>query len=566
MFDTFNFISWNCRGGVSHFRKQRSIPSFVSLHNLSIVGLIETKRASFDDFLIRRLWPNLDFGYCFSSSTGASGGLACVWNTALVTPTRIITSNRWISLDFIWCNSSIRFIVVYAPNCPVTRSIFWEDLLPELTCDRLSLVEVPLHGRFFTWNNSFSRSKIDRCFISPSVFALWPNLHLKALPRSFSDHTPIRFTSAAAIDWGPRPFRSLNAWWKHEDFAIFVHNSWHSFSGMNNQHSLVNKLRNLRRVIKDWNKNVFGNMNAQAVTVQQQITNLEQVADVRILSDLEKSSLATLHSQLFDITRHLKLIWLQKSRLNWSLLGDKNTSFFHLAATVHAKNNQISEVVVDNICYTTPFDIKKNVSGFYQNLYKRTSPLQFSLSFLTFKKLTADDAANMITGFDLEEIHSALCNCDSNKAPGPDGFNLFFYKQAWEIIKTDLFNLFQEFHRSSHFPASLNTAFLILIPKIKGARDIKDFRPISLINGIFKILSKMLANRLGAVLHSLISENQFGFIKGRNIHDCHSIASELIHLTLKRKEQYFIIKLDFQKAFDSVSWSFILYVMEKNEF
>ncbi|XP_050233598.1 uncharacterized protein LOC126682091 [Mercurialis annua] len=247
---TFNFVSWNCRGGVTQFRKQRSIRSFVSTLNLSVIGLIETKRGSFDDFLIQKLWPNLDFDYCFSSSSGASGGLLCIWNSSLITPTRIIKSERWISADFMWFTTPIRFILVYANNCHIARGNHWNALLPEISCDSIcilsgdfnevlepservgcssfsqsmiafsdfinssGLLEIPLQGRFFTSQNSFPKSTLDRCFVSNSAFLTWPHIHLKALARSFSDHVPIAFSSSSTIDWGPRPFRSINAWWK----------------------------------------------------------------------------------------------------------------------------------------------------------------------------------------------------------------------------------------------------------------------------------------------------------------------------------------------------------------
>ncbi|XP_050222864.1 uncharacterized protein LOC126672962 [Mercurialis annua] len=125
-------------------------------------------------------------------------------------------------------------------------------------------------------------------------------------------------------------------------------------------------------------------------------------------------------------------------------------------------------------------------------------------------------------------------------------------------MKHDFLKLFSTFHSTGKFPSGINTAFLVLIPKVKGAINLTDFRPISLINGVFKLLSKVLANRLSIVLPHVISENQFGFIKGRSIHDCHMVASEILHIAARRKEKIFVIKLDFKKAFDSISWDFIL--------
>ncbi|XP_050222690.1 uncharacterized protein LOC126672781 [Mercurialis annua] len=246
---SINFISWNCRGGLSYPRKQRTIRSLISKHCLSVIGLIETKRELLDDFLISRLWPNCNYGYCFSPSVGASGGLLCIWDKTIFTPSRIVTFPRWISIDFEISSTPIRFILVYGCSMAIERVALWPNILSELQSDRLcflvgdfneilhpsdrlncsgyssgmmqfldfiqssSLVEINNQGRLFTWYNNQSRSKIDRCFLSPSGFITWPNMTLDALPRNFSDHTPLLFRSDTVVDWGPKPFKSINAWW-----------------------------------------------------------------------------------------------------------------------------------------------------------------------------------------------------------------------------------------------------------------------------------------------------------------------------------------------------------------
>ncbi|XP_050232953.1 uncharacterized protein LOC126681456 [Mercurialis annua] len=566
------------------------------------MGLIETKKEVIDDFLIRRLWPNLDFDYCYSSSNGASGGLLCVWNSSLISPTRIQKKDRWISLDFIWFSKPIRYILVYAHSSPFDRTNLWLELLQEIDqnvlcfltgdfneildpserayCSSFSasmldfadfinkagLLEVPLNGRFFTWYNSISKSKIDRCFVTPLVLTTWQDLHLKALARSFSDHVPIFFSSVGKINWGPRPFRSINAWWEHPNFVSFIESSWQSLAVSNPNGSLVFKIRELRKLVKDWNIRIFGDLNSKAAAIQHNIEELESVIDNRELSEDESISLSALQADLYGVTKQQESLWLQKARLNWNLLGDKNTSFFHLAANIHAKNNLISEIYIDNIGYNRPVDIKLQISKYFRFYYKKKQQISFCLDQLQFRQIRQESCNSLTAYFEEEEVFNALKSCDPNKAPGPDGFNMFFYGRSWQIVKEDIMQIFNDFCSTGLFPKGLNTAFLILIPKVKGASNIKDFRPISLINGIFKLLSKVLANRLAPCLPDIISENQFGFIKGRSIHECHSIASEIINLSSRRKEQNFLIKLDFQKAFDSISWSFIMGVLRQMKF
>ncbi|XP_050238460.1 uncharacterized protein LOC126687951 [Mercurialis annua] len=250
----FNFVSWNYRGGLSFARKCRFIRSLVLNQNLSLLGLIETKKEHFDDFSVRILWPNLDFEFCFVPSVGASGGLLCIWNPIMISPTCTFLANRWISLDFIWSSFNIRFFLVYASNISRDRALLWDELLPEFTSDAHCIIAGDFNEILTPSErlncSSIMRSKLDRCFLSPDFFTLWPRMQLKALPRSFSDHVPILFNSDLIVDWRPKPFKSINSWWSHKDFYDFVSNTWSSIENRLPLADFVIKLRELRNAIK----------------------------------------------------------------------------------------------------------------------------------------------------------------------------------------------------------------------------------------------------------------------------------------------------------------------------
>lgn len=120
--------------------------------------------------------------------------------------------------------------------------------------------------------------------------------------------------------------------------------------------------------------------------------------------------------------------------------------------------------------------------------------------------------------FSDEEIHKAVCQLPSEKAPGPDGFPGLFFKICWPIIKGDLVNAIHCFHQLRAGPLEhLNGAHIALIPKGEVAEYAKDFRPISLINSFAKLITKILAIRLSRHIDHLISQSQSAFIKGRCI-------------------------------------------------
>lgn len=105
--------------------------------------------------------------------------------------------------------------------------------------------------------------------------------------------------------------------------------------------------------------------------------------------------------------------------------------------------------------------------------------------------------------------------CASGKAPGPDGFTMAFFQHCCSTVKQDVLSTIGEFQERGEFERSLNVSFIVIIPKKEGATSIGDYRPISLVGSIYKIISKVLSNRLKSVLDKTISSSQNAFVKGR---------------------------------------------------
>ncbi|XP_050222244.1 uncharacterized protein LOC126672341 [Mercurialis annua] len=149
--------------------------------------------------------------------------------------------------------------------------------------------------------------------------------------------------------------------------------------------------------------------------------------------------------------------------MNWNLFGDRNTKIFHSIASVHSRNNLITKTMINNVSYKSLFDIKEHIFLFYKDLYKKNQQITYSLEALDLCRLSDSQAASLSAGFSKEEICLTVLGNDNNKTPG------------------------------------INTAFLVLIPKVIGEDNISDFRPISMINGIFKLISKRfnLSSQIG---------------------------------------------------------------------
>lgn len=132
----------------------------------------------------------------------------------------------------------------------------------------------------------------------------------------------------------------------------------------------------------------------------------------------------------------------------------------------------------------------------------------------TDKMISDLDNEFLISHFTEVEIKETIWFCEGSKSPGPDGFNFCFFKESWNTLKDDILRVMAEFHQIGKLVKGFNPSFIVVIPKKEAALGLGDYRPISLISGLYKIISKVLAGRLSKVLDSIILDNQSAFIRG----------------------------------------------------
>ncbi|GJY28735.1 RNA-directed DNA polymerase, partial [Tanacetum coccineum] len=172
------------------------------------------------------------------------------------------------------------------------------------------------------------------------------------------------------------------------------------------------------------------------------------------------------------------------------------------------------------------------------------------------------DTVNAIScHFSLDKIKQAVWSCGCNQAPGPDGFTFRFIKQFWDIIKEDIQNFVNEFYEHGTIPVGCNSSFTTLIPKVSIPISYRDYRPISLIGIQYKIVAKLLANRMVKVIDDLVHPVQSAFVKGHQILDVPMVVNEVIEWYKKKKKKYMLFKVDLDKVYDSVSWDYLLQIM-----
>ena len=222
--------------------------------------------------------------------------------------------------------------------------------------------------------------------------------------------------------------------------------------------------------------------------------------------------------------------------------------------------------MVDREISTDQGLIEGCITQFYRQLYLETEVHKPLLDDIAFSRISKEDASWLDRPLDEDEVFGVVHDFIGDKAPGPDSFTMAFFQSCWSMVKTDIMNMFHAFHTLAVFEKSLNATFLALIPKKVDAVDVKDFRPISLVGGLYKIIAKVLSNHMRRVVHCLISESQNAFMKGRQILDSVLIASECIDSRLKVGVSRVLCNLDIEKAYDHVNWEFILFLLQQCDF
>ncbi|GKE26600.1 putative RNA-directed DNA polymerase, partial [Tanacetum coccineum] len=421
--------------------------------------------------------------------------------------------------------------------------------------------------RFTRFNREGTKmSKLDRFLVSQNFFNFWNNASVSALPRTLSDHCPV-LLSVGMKHNGPKAFKIFDHWFTVPGFDSLVNKSWSE--GLYNGTTdiiLKNKLKKLKADIKEWNYSKRVESNRLKEELKKRIFEWDQKAELGSLSPNDVDAREELLIELMHLDQNDRNSLKQKSRVKWAIEGDENTKFFHTLENKKERKQAINGLIW-NGSWTEDIDTIKNAAfAHYQDRFKESTHQRPKFRSSLFRKLEAVDATFLEASISMDEIKDVVWSCSGSKSPGPDGINFNFLRRYWELLKHDYFNAIKHFETSGILAKGCNPSFIMLVPKINDPLQMSDYCLISLIGCLYKIISKILSTRLAKVIHKLIGANQIAFLAGQQILDGCLIANEIVNYAKSEDSRLLLFKVDFEKAFDSVNWSFLHDIMQQMGF
>jgi len=534
-----------------------------------------------DAFLCSSMWGSSSHGYSYRPSVGASGELLILWDCEEV---EIFFSSSFdhvlvVSGRFVKSNEDFVLFNVYAPCDVGSQQVLWGNLSNRLAhfagCNicvcrdfnvvrkederkRTALVsrvqgvsyfnsfidvnvfvDIPLIGRRFTWyrGDGRSMSRIDRFLLSEKWCLTWLNSLQLAQLRGLSDHCAL-VLSVDEQNWGLKPFHMFKCWEDIPGYKNFVSSKWRSFQVEGwGGYVMKEKIKMIKVALREWHQEHTHNIPGKNLNIKNRIYVLDEKGELSSLTEEEVKDLHGLSSELHSLSRmHSSICW-QQSRLNWIQEGDANSKFFHGTMSSRWRANNISILDVGGVSVEGVDNVRTAVFNHFSDHFKAPRIGRPQAMDLSFRQLSYREGADLIRPFNVDEVKVAVWDCDSYKCLGLDGVNFGFTKDLWVDMKDDLMRFLSGFHRNGKLLKGINSTFITLIPKKDCLQRLNDYRPISLVGSLYKVLAKLLANRLKGVIGSVVSDSQSTIVKGRQILDGILAANEVVDEAKKIKQR-----------------------------
>ena len=606
MKETLTIVSYNVRG-IRDVKKRQGIFNYVRNHD--VVFLQETHcHFKQEEYRWSKEWGGLSL---WSRGSSNSKGVTILFNKNKhfnIIESICDPNGRYISCKVKLDENVYNLVNVYAPNQEYERVTFFNGLnqilyeeddtvlggdfncvldndVDRYNCrDNIDVGQIDLRymmnifdledvwrrrnpfSKSYSWEGRGKKSRIDFFLTSVSLDSMVENIEY--VPAPFSDHKLVALrlrssnishekglwkmnVSVVKTKLFQKAFKIMWNDWKQQKPNFNDKNMWWD----------IGKKR-IKEVAISVSKIIASESNREMHTLENRLKFLND-------RDIQSSELNSVKDELRKLHEKRGEGSKIRSRIKWWEEGERSTRYFHNLEKRQGKDKLWSEMVGENgqMVYGTK-DIQNKQVEFYKNLYTSEKAEDISLEYDYFlndldRKLSLESKVSLDSEITMKELTKALSLMKNNKSPGPDGIAVEFYKIYWNDVKSDYFEIVLNSQIKESLPYTQYLAVITLLYKKGKREDIRNWRPISLLNVDFKILSKLLAERLKKVLPDIIHTDQRGCIAGRYVGENIRLIEDVIGA---KDDESLVLLIDQEKAFDRVEWKWLFKVLEAFNF
>ncbi|XP_073149026.1 uncharacterized protein [Henckelia pumila] len=506
--------------------KQRHVQGVLKKYNLSILGLLEVKvNVNLVDRMMNTKFPGMSFMHNFHMCTNSR--ILVMWESKAVRLDVLGMSDQVIHVSVVCLHSQRVFLAsfIYGRNSVVAWRPLWDFLINH--GENISLPWILL-GDFNCVR--YPHEKMGGNPIVPKDMADLRNC-INRLELSDVNHVGFYYTWFSLAVSSKLDRVMVNHHWSESNLDVFadfvapVRKNWWFSGGGTTQFLLKKKLHGMKRVLKQLNERHFSHISSRAKRASEELTEAQSNA---LNSGVIDNSIVSLRRKAEFLLEAERLFLSQKAKCEYLKHSDRCSKFFHGMIKRNIKRNKIVALTLrDGSTSMDQNEIADEFVNFYRALLGWSLERDTLDTSLVAPGPKVEEARweVLIRDVSVEEVKSALFNIEDDKVLGPDGFGAAFFKKAWSIVDGDVIAAVLEFFRSV----------------------------------FYKIIAKILTNRLVDVIEPLISQAQAAFVPGRSIVENIHMAQEMLkHYARKRGSPHCILKIDLQKAYDTVHWEFLL--------
>ena len=603
--------------GLNNNHKRNAILTNLKLEKSDIILVQETHCVKHLEQAWTREWQN---EAKFSNGTSQSCGVAILFGRHF-TISNYYSDNegRLQILDIYKDNEQLCIVNIYAPNKDGERVTFFTELLQVLATRRYD--KIIIGGDFNTTlghkdkiggkrKNYKSSKQLNNLMDSLELLDVWRKLHANEIDYSWSQpnprvmcrldfflvsksicpfvesctmrHMPLTDHKLITIDIngmqterGPGFWTFNNSFLNDESFCNniieIIRQKWDESSYTNDLNVRYDFLKfEIKQQSLRYGKKKARERRKTERALEEKIRLLDRRLISKEITDNELNELEETKSRLNEIELYKAKGKFIRSRIKFIEANEKSTAFFFNQQKHNLSKKSIDKLISrSGAVITKPKEVLEEIKIFYKTLYtsKGVGNGSSFLESMPIPKLSESSKTTCEGRLTIDECFKSLTDMHTNKSPGSDGLTVEFFRRFWADIGPILVEVLNYSLEKGSLPTSLRQAVITVLHKSgKDACFVKNYRPISLLNTDYKIMTKSLANRMNSTLAEIISRDQTGFIKNRYIGENIRLISDIVDITESQNLPGLLLLLDFEKAYDTVEWEFLNEVIKKFNF